>query len=799
MFDRSIPWLLVGALCLPPSIAAGDLERVPQDGTLDQALSNVSNGGVIEIAAGTYPAPANGFRYTATSTKTFTVRAAAGAQVVLDGQGQRPIFVIDGRGLRKRLTFENLVFRDGFSADRRFGGAVTLDAARADFLDCRFEGNDFTSDQAGGGAARITDGSEVRFFYSVFEGNSSIQRGGAIYLTESELEIHQSRFIDNVTNRQGHGQVSIGGAVFLVDSDLLVIGSRFEGNEAGWTGGAIYAFGNYGADQTVPTATLDLVNSTFELNKAETHPCCTVPSETAGGAVHVEEAAYLLVEFSRFFENVANWGGAISSYRARMEIHDSVFRENEAIYPGSLAAGGTFNLTSNDFPRDDVNRPTAAFSLFDSLVQGVGMTTATQQGGCLFAVGDVNRHLGINGVPRGGTAAENRIPIDIERSSFIDCAVTGTVGTGLGGAMYLNLAQLDLRKTLLLDSHALGDGAGGGAILTLGETAAAMIEPTFARNSAERRGGGLLMLGADVDIDDAWFLQNDVSPAEQEPIQRAAGAAIVMSPDFGDDRDATGVVRRSLLTDNVGLAIGDLDQTDGPFNRVKFNDNRFHETTFGGPVYRNTILGGGGFTPDELNGLVVDHGGAPPVDKSDGGNTALGSSPILGRMQLTPSQVVTAPAAGDPAPPFPAYLGYAWSGGQASIGDDDLPATTGLLVRTGRGHSILSVDSVEQKDIFVRTTSEPGVPVRPTRLTATLEGPTSANLKWRDNSYNENEFLIFRKEPGEKFKLVGSVDADVRSFLDTGLEPGTTYIYACRGRNRIGTSKLSERPRVTTP
>ncbi len=50
---------LVAALITGHAAWARPFERVPQDGTLQQALDRVSEGGIIEIAGGVYPAPGN--------------------------------------------------------------------------------------------------------------------------------------------------------------------------------------------------------------------------------------------------------------------------------------------------------------------------------------------------------------------------------------------------------------------------------------------------------------------------------------------------------------------------------------------------------------------------------------------------------------------------------------------------------------------------------------------------------------------------------------------------------------------
>jgi len=50
----------------------------------------VSDGGIIELAQGTYSSPSGGFRITNTG-KYFTIRGESGASVTLDGGGGREI------------------------------------------------------------------------------------------------------------------------------------------------------------------------------------------------------------------------------------------------------------------------------------------------------------------------------------------------------------------------------------------------------------------------------------------------------------------------------------------------------------------------------------------------------------------------------------------------------------------------------------------------------------------------------------------------------------------------------------
>ena len=89
---RLVPFflLILAALCAPAS-AQTNVVRVPRDvKDLQSAIRVVKNGGAIELAAGTYASPSTGYGISNLG-KAFTIRAAQGATVILDGRGQGPI------------------------------------------------------------------------------------------------------------------------------------------------------------------------------------------------------------------------------------------------------------------------------------------------------------------------------------------------------------------------------------------------------------------------------------------------------------------------------------------------------------------------------------------------------------------------------------------------------------------------------------------------------------------------------------------------------------------------------------
>src|SRR5436309_3745551 len=129
--------VLLGAVPLAAAVPA--VLHVKNPGELQSALRSMPDGGVIELAAGTYAAPARGFAL-ANLRKGFTVRAAAGAAVALDGQGKRTIlrFRNGDRSRGKLVVFQGLTFQNGRSTAAGDAGAVSLSAAEARFEGCNF-------------------------------------------------------------------------------------------------------------------------------------------------------------------------------------------------------------------------------------------------------------------------------------------------------------------------------------------------------------------------------------------------------------------------------------------------------------------------------------------------------------------------------------------------------------------------------------------------------------------------------------------------------------------------------------
>lgn len=83
-------------------------------------------------------------------------------------------------------------------------------------------------------------------------------------------------------------------------------------------------------------------------------------------------------------------------------------------------------------------------------------------------------------------------------------------------------------------------------------------------------------------------------------------------------------------------------------------------------------------------------------------------------------------------------------------------------------------------------------PAAPTALTVSLLSG-GAHLTWTDNSNDETEFMVMRKEAGAAdFTSVASTPFNTMTYHDAGLTSGKTYVYKVMAHNDAGASESNE-------
>jgi hypothetical protein len=73
--------------------------------------------------------------------------------------------------------------------------------------------------------------------------------------------------------------------------------------------------------------------------------------------------------------------------------------------------------------------------------------------------------------------------------------------------------------------------------------------------------------------------------------------------------------------------------------------------------------------------------------------------------------------------------------------------------------------------------------VAPSDLALVQATKDTVRLVWRDNSFNETQFAIFRRTPRSDWARVAIVAANVTVYTDTGLQPNQEYFYRVRATN----------------
>jgi predicted outer membrane repeat protein len=746
------------------STAAGIVIDVPgQVNSLQTAINQVSDGGVIELETGIYSSPSGGFSIN-NLQKGFTIRAAEDAQVTLSGGNSHEVlrFVNSNSSLGKPVTFQDLKFASGYTNVAGIAAGVSLSYAEATFVRCTFQGNS-SGPSANAGGVFLGAQSRALFVDSVWRDNTANNTGGGLRLDDSKAYIYNSQFINNRTNLPFHTQTSSGGAISVLNSTLRLADTRFDGNQAGYAGGAIFVLGSWLSPWTSPRSHVLIANSTFVDNLAQRDPSVSFNAPTEGGAIHVEAQSLVKIYHSRFITNRAMSGGAITLNRSTVEVDNSIFRGNRAIGTDTGGYGGAISANSIDVSSDGSNNyPSISLTVQNSLFQGRygDVSTVAQGGGGIYAGGDLTRTYGLNGVSKIGSLADNRGRVVVNNVVFYDLDVEKANLGGFGGSIYSDLIDLTMQNSLIAGCDASGGAySSGGGLAIINQSLGNVSESVFAQNTSSGYGGGVFAQGVTINLNDSTLIENST-------IGTNYGSAIFTAPFqyMNIDIPVTGVIQRNLISNHETMTIFDDDRTKGPINDVRYDNNTFYRNTGEDPiVYNNPINPYGYKKVSELNQLTIIRANGTLTVKSEVPNTSLTDLPNIGKLFAAPGAILPKTAYGDPETSSPAFLAYAWSGISAALDQASLSTNIGIQTTSSTGNHILSVGTTQYPSTIIQREQ------LTTSFTSTMANGTTT-LSW---SVPPSTFLDNMIDQGVSAPWSPSGTVQV-----TSLQEKTYYLYA---------------------
>ncbi len=329
---------------------------------------------------------------------------------------------------------------------------------------------------------------------SVFERNTSINRGGAIYVSNSSLE-SVTRYVEVTNCIFTENAAVLGGAISLYASSadypegaiITVTDSTFTGNKATLElssasaayGGAIYA------DRKV---SLTVNNSDFTKNEAATE----------AGAVYLAGESVAVISDSSITDNTSGkYGGAISVRSSYLDIANTEISNNKAVNNGGAI------YVSYQSNREINSKVTLVESTFSN-------NTTEANGGAIYAtrrnIEDAWNILTIsktafnnNSAGQKGGALYTLANVGIYAE---DVTFTGNTATfedsSLGGAWYVYGSTVEINGADFAENKASGNG---GALYLDSSANVIMNNVTTSDGNSAAHGGFAYMIdGAKLDI-----------------------------------------------------------------------------------------------------------------------------------------------------------------------------------------------------------------------------------------------------------------------------------------------------------
>jgi len=299
-------------------VTAKAIHISPGNSTIQDAVNNIAENGIIVLADGTYTG--QGISDIEWGTKSFTLRSENGPNncvinVNATEFNQKRAFIFKDNNSSGSIL-EGVTIKNAYSSEG--GSAIYCENSNPTIKNCIFTANTVDNNN---GAAILNYLAGSTIIDCIFKNNSA-NNGGAISNEESNVKIVNCTLNDNIAN--------VGGAVYNESSVCELTDCIFSDNSA-VNGGAIY---NYSSD-------INIGSCGFSYNNARAQIF-----NNGGGAIY-NYSSSPTIEDCNFTGNYANWdGGAILNMLSSSPIvTNCVFYGNQAL---GNDGGALFNLIESN-------------------------------------------------------------------------------------------------------------------------------------------------------------------------------------------------------------------------------------------------------------------------------------------------------------------------------------------------------------------------------------------------------------------------------------------------------------------
>ena len=462
------------------------------------------------------------------------------------------------------------------------------------------------------GGAMLGVRTDMHMLGTVFEDNSAIERGGAIYFEDSVVEMDGAAFTSNsasyagaIYTQQSPPSTEDGDAEdsSAEDNDvengaegaISLVNTSFSGNRADKSAGAILSYGTaltmeggvFAENAAAHAGALHGVEAEISLVDAELR---NNSAQESGGAIYVRDSTLTLAG-GALAENSATYGGAIILFDSEASVTASSFSDN-GNSESEYAEGGAIQLEQG------------SLSISDSQITGSRLTGGSGQGGaiCVYDGSLSIRNTTIDAAAiEGEEALGGAIYVRNGDISLVDSAISAS-SAWHGGGLYAYGSEVDISASEFSENHA---GYVGGAVF-VSESEVTIDDVTFADNSAGEpvegdgaEGGAMHNFRSKTVIRDSRFFRNS---AQSGGALRTNKYVLVVEDSVFDANTARSrggalitfgpaQISGSNFTRNVAEESGGAIYTwEG--RHVEISDSAFleNDATWGGAIYNDATI-----------------------------------------------------------------------------------------------------------------------------------------------------------------------------------------------------------------